>query len=194
VKTIEFQSAKVYWDGQGLPFIIFKDGKATYALPRLPVETESLGYTDVALGNFEHEVLHVFLCERLVQLGNSVKDWVYDSVLARAARGEQFVGENLEDAIFEESLVLGLQVALNNHQRCDDEGNTTLPGFCFHLARGCYMNARSELQKLGVDIDALAAEARTILRGEEPVEGASCPVGYHCLEVPRELEVQSINN
>src|SRR5687768_17384641 len=116
VRQIQFKSAKVYWDGTGLPFIVFNDGKSTYALPRQPIETESLGYDDVALGNFEHECLHVFLAERrdaerakYYLKGNPpAPRYVPTSVLYRAAHGEEFVGQNLQDAIYEESLVLGL--------------------------------------------------------------------------------------
>ena len=203
MRQIKFNSATIYWDGTGLPFIVFNDGKATYALPRLPVETESLGYTDVALGNFEHEAIHVFLNEKLdsqdglyevISNGDSFskrwhKHWVDDSVLRRAALGVEFVGQALEDAIFEESLVLGIQIAMNNHQECDEQGNTSLPGFCFHMARGCYRNAKSELAQLGLDIDELAQEIRNILRPEVE-EGAACPVGFNCLEVPRHMKVQ----
>lgn len=156
---------------------MFNDGKATYALPRKPVETESLGYEDIALGNFEHECLHVFLAEKMPP----GRAWVATSVLYRAAHGVEFVGQVLQDAIFEESLVLGVQIAMNSLHVCDEQGNTALPGFCFHMARGCYMNARAELQKLGLDIDVLAAEAREIIKGNEPV---ICALGNNCLEVP----------
>jgi hypothetical protein len=177
MRIIKFNSATVYWDGQGLPFIVFTDGKATYALPRKTVETETLGYTDVALGNFEHEALHVFLNEKLPP----GRAWISTSVLYRAATGVEFVGQVLQDAIFEESLVVGLQVAMNQHQHCDSEGNTALPGFCYHLARGCYLNAKHEFEKLGLDIDALAAEARSIIRESD---SGVCTLGNSCLEVP----------
>jgi hypothetical protein len=202
MRTIKFKWATIYWDGAGLPFIVFNDGKATYALPRQPVETESLGYTDVALGNFEHEAIHIFVTEKLMSdeglydsmLGDTMakrwqKQWVADSVLRRAADGVEFVDQALEDAIFEESLVLGIQIAMNKHQECDAEGNTSLPGFCFHMARGCYMNAKRELAQLGLDIDKLAQEIKSILRPEEGT-GETCPVGYNCLEVPRHTKVQ----
>jgi hypothetical protein len=194
MRQIQFNSARVFWDGQGLPFIVFNDGAATYALPRQPLETEALGYTDTALGNFEHECLHVFLNEKLDDEDNRGfsridrwRDyWVKNSVLRRAADGVEFVGQVLDDAIFEESLVLGLQVAMNNLNQCDEKGNTALPGFCFHMARGCYMNAKAELARLGLDIDALAAEARVLIKGTEP---QVCSLGNNCLEVPQ-FEIQ----
>jgi hypothetical protein len=137
----------------------------------------------VALGNFEHECLHIFLSEQLsLRDTSSMKNWIERSILRRAANGEEFVGQALEDALFEESLVVGLQVAINNYQVCDEHGNATLPGFCFHVARGCYMNAKRELAQLGLDIDALAAEARSIIKGNEP---EVCRLGNNCLEVPR---------
>jgi hypothetical protein len=199
MRTIKFNSATIYWDGTGLPFIVFNDGKATYALPRQPVETESLGYTDVALGNFEHEAIHIYINEKLDSIEHTFpgrpflrrwqKNWVESSVLRRAALGIEFVGQALEDAIFEESLVLGVQIAMNSHQECDEQGNTSLPGFCFHMARGCYRNAKHELAQLGLDIDKLAQEIKSILRPEEGT-GETCPVGHNCLEVPRNIKVQ----
>lgn len=192
MRQIKLNSATVYWDEIGLPFIVFKDGKSTYALPRQSVETEALGYADTASGNFEHEVIHVFVNEKLDEPVTTWTEeteyrrkrlWVDNSVLRRAALGQEFVGQALVDALFEESLVLGIQIAMNKYQECDEQGNTVLPGFCFHMARGCYLNAQRELALLGLDIDALAQEVLTILR---PVaeENASCPLGYNCLEVP----------
>lgn len=199
MRTIKFNSATIYWDETGLPFIVFNDSKTTYALPRQPVETESLGYTDVALGNFEHEAIHIYLNEKLNSIEHVFpgrpflrrwhRDWVETSVLRRAALGVEFVGQALQDAIFEESLVLGIQIAMNKHQECDEQGNTSLPGFCFHMARGCYMNAKRELAQLGLDIDTLAEEIKAILRPDQSEEPVACATGF-CLEVPRKSDTQ----
>lgn len=151
--------AQIVWDGISLtPQIYFNDGSETEALPRLDIETQVFGYDDVALGNFEHEALHLFVMHKL--------GLTEQSVLWHSAHGVAFTGDVLRMAIAEEALVVGLQAAIQDVQRCDKNGNTVIPGFCFHVARAAYNNAKHLFANQGFDIDELAAEARLIIRGE----------------------------
>ncbi len=162
MKTIRFMRARISWDGVSLPRITFFDGMSTEALPRQDIETQIFGYEDVGLGNFEHEVLHLFVTEKL--------NTTFQSILWHAAHGYTFEGAVLRQAIAEEAYVVGLQAAIMDCYRCDGLGNTLTPGF-FHVARAAYNNAKHLFANQGFDIDELAAEARELLR-----EGDYCRI------------------
>lgn len=134
------------------PVIQFEDGKQCFGLPRKFEEVMPMGYESIAEGNFIHEALHMFVAHKC--------GFTSDSILHRAARGEDIDGnpEYLREAMDEERIVLGLQIAVNE---TEGDGQTTnkVGGFLLHIAAAAREFARVSMkEKYGCDLDEIKAE------------------------------------
>lgn len=141
---------------ESLPAILFDDGELCQGLERSTWEVAALGYiygnNRRVFANFIHESAHLFISNKLDNLVNSVQ--------TRAAKGCHFKEDSkcLDDAIEEETLVIGFQVYLNGVT------SEQVSGFQFFLAEGAkrYVKWRF-INDFNLDIAALKDEFIEIL-------------------------------
>lgn len=138
-------------DPRAVPVVFFEDGRKCDGLPRSMAETASMGYVNPVEANFDHEAIHLFLPHRLGFCSRSVQH--------AAAAGANFEAEVLADAMYEERLVLGFQIAF---RRVEEE--ESVGGFLLHLNCGARRHAEEEIgRQFGLPMGRLVDEFREIM-------------------------------
>lgn len=133
------------------PIIQFEDGTHCFGLPRTQHEILPLGYESIAEANFVHEAIHLFVSSKC--------QFIESSILYRAGHHADFTEPEIwKDAMAEEKLVLGLQIAVNDTV---GDGKTTqkVGGFLLHIAGAAREYARIQFREIySLNLDSLVDE------------------------------------
>lgn len=138
------------------PHTFFADGVNCFGLPRTLDEVHPLGYENVALSNFIHESIHLFLSWK--------GDYIERSVSYRAGIGADFEHpEILLDAVNEERIIVGFQIAQNKVQG-DWLKTYKVGGFGLHLAGAAQSWAEYQIEsRFGYRTEELLEEFNSLL-------------------------------
>jgi len=133
-----------------VPIVQYEDGNACLALQRNESEAAQVGYESVAIANFVHEAVHLFIAHKV--------GFIETSVAYREGLKADFNDpEILEDAKYEEQIVLGFQAFINDALGEFLE-KPKVKGFSFHVVTSAVKWSEHLLAERGFNQKELAFE------------------------------------